>query len=302
MRYKAFKLITRGVVKQPWLIGLLALATCAAACPARKDEVDPRASAPDASSEASVAMATSPSSKTVSSSSTTSFTSAAPTPLPVPGFGDALVVLPKPGRRPLVVVTHGHGEAPEGICALFSRLVAARAWVLCLRGTLWPISQVHTYEGENALGEELDAAIAALVARYPDVDEADAIYAGFSMGATFGVPVLVARATRFSRVILVEGGITDWSAGRIAAFARAAKNGAAKNGHRVLFAVGRAVKVPQAEAIVRKMKSAGIAAQSVFGVDEAGAEYGHGWDGPVAAQIERALPWLLEGDVRYAQW
>lgn len=234
----------------------------------------------------------------------TSLTTAPPTialeSLAVPGFGDALVALPRPGRRPLLVVTHGHGEAPEGICALFARLVTRRAFVLCLRGTLWPISQIQTYEGEQALGRELDEAIDALVAAHPEVDLDRAVYAGFSMGATFGVAVLVARAGRFSKAILVEGGITDWSAGRIAAFAPGGETGPDATERRVLFAVGRAVKVPQAEAIASAMKRARIDARVVFGVDENGAEYGHGWDGPVARQIEDALPWLLAGDARWA--
>jgi hypothetical protein len=135
------------------------------------------------------------------------------------------------------------------------------------------------------------------VARHPDADvdpsHGGVVYVGFSMGATFGVSVVTADPSRFPRAIMIEGGVTDWSRGRIRRFATS-------GGKRVLLACGLARRVGQAEPIARAMAAEHLGAKVIFGKNEAGDEYGHGYDGPVADAVGAELGWLLEGDPRWA--
>ena len=214
-------------------------------------------------------------------------------PLPVAGFEDAVVAFPRgASRKPVIVAAHAHGEAVERVCEIFRGIVGDRAIVLCTRGLTW--SSGPTYASEGSLARELDAAVDALAARYPErVAEGPVVYAGFSMGANFAVPALVAEPARFPRVIMVEGGVTDWTRARINAFARG-------GGQRVLFACGRAERVPKAQRIAEAMRTAGLDAHVVFGRDDDGSAHGHDEGGAVATAIVSELDWLVAGDARWS--
>ena len=235
--------------------------------------------------------------------------------LPVAGFAPSLVAVPSratplldptlpdstvpdstlviaDSKRPVLVATHGHGESPDGICRVFRDLVKDRGYVLCLAGTRWPISGMHTYLSEGSLGEELDAAMSALHARFPDADLGSAVYAGFSMGATFGVAPLVERAKRFPRALMIEGGVTDWSVGRIQKYASG-------GGLRVLFVCGLRRRVALATEVAVTMRPYGLAADVVLGEDADGQEAGHTYYDGVATAVGDRFSWLVEGDVRW---
>jgi hypothetical protein len=151
---------------------------------------------------------------------------------------------------------------------------------------------MHTYLSERSLGEELDRAMTALHARFPHAEMDGAIYAGFSMGATFGVAPLVERAKRFPRALMIEGGVGDWSTGRIQTYA-------ANGGLRVLFACGLRRRLPLATSIVMSMRAQGLAAEVVLGEDPSGVEAGHTYYGDVTRVVGERFAWLVEGDPRW---
>ena len=217
----------------------------------------------------------------------------------VAGYGDAIVTparidLSAPAPRPLMIVAHGYGEDPEPMCDLFRSIAAGRAFVLCLRGTpRKPPATGSEYLSEWSLALELDAALAALHARYGDRLEADAIvWVGFSMGASFAVMTIAERPTQLPRVVMIEGGVTDWSPARIQRFA-------AHGGKRVLFGCGRASRVGVTQSIAKQMRAFGLEADVAIGSYPDGSEVGHDWGGPLADAMRTRFEWLIADDPRW---
>jgi len=148
-------------------------------------------------------------------------------PLPVPGFRPAVVVPPRSstGRRPVVVALHGNFDRPEWNCDLLPTLAEGRAWLLCIRGIprrdTPPSWNRWTYLGRKRVMAEIDAALAALRARYPGrVDDGPLLLAGFSLGAIYSARFAVARPKRFPLLYLVEGSHKVWSPQAIRRFAK----------------------------------------------------------------------------------
>jgi hypothetical protein len=215
-------------------------------------------------------------------------------PLAVAGFRDAMVSVPTGATqpRPVVLALHGNFDRPEWQCEVWRGITQGRAFVVCPRGIPRPDAPKSldrwTYGKSTDVRAEIDAALAALDARFSGyVADGPILYAGFSLGAIHGVGIVAGDAKRFPRAVLVEGGHDGWTAAR-------AKSFAAAGGKRVLFACGQRACKTEAATARKNLDHAGIATELVYG-----GEVGHTYDGPVAAEITRVFPWLVDGDPRF---
>jgi hypothetical protein len=107
------------------------------------------------------------------------------------------------------------------------------------------------------------------------------IYAGFSRGAFFGVPIVAEDPMRYPVVVLGEGGQSPWTTERAAQFARG-------GGKRVLFVCSTAdceVLAPPAVAI---LKRAGVEAKMI-----SAGHLGHIVDDRVVRLIRGEWPWVV---------
>ncbi len=219
--------------------------------------------------------------------------------LELKGFAPAVVSLPLGARgpRPVVLVTHGAGDNPAWQCEWWRGLVRDRAFLLCPRGIaagrLPSGNMGYAYASEPALEREALAALAALAARYaPYVDEKGLVYAGFSQGASFGVPLLARNAERFRAAILLEDGFqpSAWTTTRARALGRGGLG-------RVLFGCGRAGCARGAREAARRLEGAGLETR-VFHAEGAGHSYaGTG----VERETFAAFAWVIEGDARWGE-
>jgi dienelactone hydrolase len=215
----------------------------------------------------------------------------------VPGYPDAVVSLPlgATSRRPIVVATHGNYDRPEWQCAVWRDIVGSRAFVFCPRGVARPDSPGpddvrFTYENNAALERELEAGLEALAKAYPDyVDPGPIVYTGFSLGAIQGVTIAGRKPMRSRRLVLIEGGHASWKPDVVHAFAAAGDG-------RVLFACSQPDCEKDAQWAATRLRKANVATRIVKTKN-----VGHSYDGPVADAVRDALPWVLEGDARFAE-
>jgi predicted esterase len=214
--------------------------------------------------------------------------------LVVPQYRDATVSVPLGAteRRPLVLALHGNYDRPEWQCETWREAMKGYPFVLCPRGVprkdAPPSLDRWTYGKPADVHREIEAALASLSARFGDyIAPGPILYIGFSLGAILGVGVVAGDAVRFPRAVLIEGGQSGWSEASAKAYA-------ALGGKRILFACGQRACTAEAKRAEKVLGRAGIETRSVYG-----GEVGHTYDGPVAEEIARALPWLVEGDPRW---
>lgn len=201
--------------------------------------------------------------------------------LEVPGFLPAVLRAPAGTEaRPLLVAAHGAGGSPEWECEYWSRLLAERYFIVCLRGSSMGKAGGFYYKTEHALEAELIAAERAVRAFEPRITPGPGVYAGFSQGSSFGSAILSRHGAEFSRLALLEG-FQRWNIPRARAFARA-------GGKRVLFACG--TKECNAAAIesARWLKQCGVDTK----VEHAPGA-GHTPLDAVMVRVKAQLPWLL---------
>jgi dienelactone hydrolase len=216
-------------------------------------------------------------------------------PLKVDGFEDAVVAVPvqAPTPRPLLVATHGNFDRPEWQCREWQRIAGDQVFVLCPGGVARPDSPSRedrrfTYASNAALERELDAALAALRARYGEwVDTTAAVYTGFSLGAILGVKIASRRADLFPRLALVEGGFEEWTAARARAFVSG-------GGKRVLFLCGQKACVFTARRLSHELEKLGLAVRVATSPG-----LGHTYGGPMTELARTELPWLVADDARW---
>lgn len=213
------------------------------------------------------------------------------TELAVDGHKPAVLSLPlgATSKKPVLVAAHGRDDVPEPLCEMWRGVVGERAFVVCPRGIA---SQTKpgsfTYASHEALSEEIEAAVAALRAKYPDhVDGGPLVYSGFSLGSFQGVRVVSGDPANTPRVVLIEGGHDPWNDDLIQAFADG-------GGQRVLFVTGQAVNQQRSERVAKELADAGIAARVVHAE---GA--GHVYTGEVRDRIAEAFDWVVDGDERW---
>jgi pimeloyl-ACP methyl ester carboxylesterase len=211
--------------------------------------------------------------------------------LDVPDFSPAVVRFPDgAAKAPVLVVTHGAGGTPEAHCDLWSRISNGKVILLCVRGRARsPLPADGDYYPDHpTLERETFAALTALRARFAArIADGPVFYAGFSQGATMGALMLVEHASEITRLVLVEGGFSDWNVARAREFK-------ARGGERVLFVCGRKECAEPARNAVHWFKDAGVAAQLEY---VKGA--GHSHDARVEARIAALYPWFTEGDARF---
>lgn len=218
--------------------------------------------------------------------------------LMVPGHEAAVVSVPRSEarRRPLLVAAHGAWDRPEPHCALWRRVVADRAFVLCPRGIRTnrhaPHSQAAYYYPDHfALAREVLAAMDALVARYQNrVDASRAVWAGFSQGAIHGALLVTLHPEKFPRAVLIEGGngfFNEWSPYSARKYARA--------GERVLFGCGSVHCVRTAERCAGYLEPRGVAAR-ITHAEGAGHSYGPAME----TRLSENLEWVVAGDARWS--
>jgi predicted esterase len=200
------------------------------------------------------------------------------------------------GPFPLLVAAHGAGGRPEHHCVRWRQIIGDHAFLLCTKGRAMnrfdsPEDQGFFYDGHHELGRETLRAMDSLVRVFGDrVDVEAAIYAGYSQGATMGVHFLHARtehASRFSRVVLIEGGSEEWNVPLAQRFKNA-------GGERVLFVCGQQSCNGRAERSERFLSKAGVDVSVRYA--EGG---GHTYLGSVGEEVERGFAWLVEGDPRW---
>ena len=207
------------------------------------------------------------------------------------GHGTAVVAVPvgATAPQPIVLATHGNYDHPEWQCSTWRGIVGPSGFVLCPRGIARPDSPSpddvrFTYASNAALEVEIEAALAALRARFgAHVAEAPIVYAGFSLGAIMGVAI-AARAKhpgRYATMVLVEGGHDRWTPATARAFAGA-------GGKRVLFGCGQASCLLDAKRAAGHLERAAVATK-IVGVKDAGHDYG----GRVAREVQAAWPFVV---------
>jgi predicted esterase len=142
--------------------------------------------------------------------------------LPVPDFGDAVVVRPASNERaPLLVAAHGAGGQPEFDCDHWSRLTRGEWFMLCPRGTALSDRYEGSYYYQNhfVLEREVVAMLRAARTRYADaISDEPGVYAGFSQGATMGALMVIDHGSDFRALVLVEGGWGEWTSKRARRF------------------------------------------------------------------------------------
>lgn len=215
--------------------------------------------------------------------------------LEVPEYPPSLVWVPHgSGIRPLLVATHGAGGRPEAHCQRWRELVADRAFVLCVRGAKINRSEPlsvsrHYYPDHVWLGRAVDANLAAFRARFSEVaDSRGAVYAGYSQGAVMGALMLMTRADRLPRALLIEGQQNDWNVS-------GAKHWKEAGGQRVGLVCGL-LHCSQAYERSRQSLARG-------GVDvrfEYAPGGGHTYDGRVGERVAQVLEWLIADDPRWS--
>jgi pimeloyl-ACP methyl ester carboxylesterase len=205
--------------------------------------------------------------------------------LELPDHPGALVWVPNEPERtlPLFVIAHGAGGAPDWHCDFWSRVVGAEAFLLCLRGL--PIragANAFYFPEHHTLEALFERAVRAIDDQFGDHLRADeSVYIAYSQGATMGAWMLPAHASRFSRALLIEGGVNEWNVRRAVAFRKA-------GGKAVFIACGTQVCNSKAGKVVEWFKTAGVAAKTAHA---SGA--GHTPGGEVGVFAIQGLAWLL---------
>lgn len=208
--------------------------------------------------------------------------------LPHGKYAPAVVSVPVGATKPLpiVVALHGNFDRPEWQCDVWGPLFAERAFVLCPRGIprrdVSPKEDRWEYASQRAVLAEIDSAIAALRARFGDfVSSAPLTLIGFSLGAIFGAPIARAAPARFPRVVLIEGGLTGWSAANVRRFV-------AKGGQRLLIACSQLECMNRARQLAPVLEREGLPTH--FAGD---THSGHSYAGKVALAVAEQLDWFL---------
>jgi pimeloyl-ACP methyl ester carboxylesterase len=196
-------------------------------------------------------------------------------------------------KRPVVVVIHGAGDKPEWQCGGWRRATREYPFIVCPRGAFAPGDSTkddlrYTHTGGPALAAHIDAALDALAAKYPDhADTSQPLLAGFSLGSYGIFQIAVQQASRFPRVVLVEGLTDKLDDDRARKFV-------AGGGLRVLFGCGQRGCAAAAKSAAQRLVTRDhLDARAVF------APVGHTFDPPLEDAIEGEMGWLVSDDPRW---
>lgn len=185
------------------------------------------------------------------------------------------------GPRPVVVAIHGAVDDPGLICSAWRIVTDVYPFVLCPGGSRVR-QDTYVWPSSDAIDASIDAALAALRARYGDrVHPGPALYVAFSQGANLAGPVLGrANRGRFARAVLTEGGYRAFET------AEAARAFSAAGGERVLYTCSQ----PGCTTSFATSQLPRDRVKVVY----SGA-HGHSMVPAVRQSIHDALPWVVEG-------
>ncbi len=211
------------------------------------------------------------------------------TQLEVKGFGPATLALPLGATtpRPIVVVVHGAADRAEWQCGSFRGVLGGRVFILCPRG-------VQAAGGVYGLGSfddsvaELRAALAALKARFAaHVAPSPVMLIGYGEGAAVAADLARQEPAFFARVALVNGNPAAFSSSATRIFSE-------RGGKRVLFFCTDEVCDANGTERALLLTRAGAQAKSVK------RNVGPYLDQAFTDALKLELPWLVEGDARWA--
>jgi pimeloyl-ACP methyl ester carboxylesterase len=213
--------------------------------------------------------------------------------LDVPGFLRAVVVAPssRTPSAPVAVALHGNFDRPSWQCEQWRQAVG-NSWLLCPRGVARrdaPGMRRFTYRSAGRVEKEIGAAMQALskraqrqkgsakIARWPR------LLLGFSLGATHGSRLAVRYPARFSRVVLLEGGHTIWTAARCRAFRKA-------GGRAVVFGCGTRWCARRSRQICLRLRRAKVFCRFFYAPG-----LGHSYGPALIKRLQKTVRWLLHG-------
>lgn len=214
--------------------------------------------------------------------------------MPVNGFAHSLVSVPVGATRskPVVVAVHGNHDRPEWQCEVWRGIIGDRGFVLCPRGVVLddspsPSDLRYKFTSAQALEKEIDAGLQALKQQFSDyVADGPAIFVGFSLGAIYGVDVVLNKPEMFSRVVFIEGG-ERWSSDSASQFRLG-------GGQKILFACSQPSCTEAVTPAVQILSSSGVDVASVS------SKYaGHSYVGEIKQLYAAKFDWLTEGDDRW---
>jgi pimeloyl-ACP methyl ester carboxylesterase len=188
---------------------------------------------------------------------------------------------------------HGAGDRPDWQCGGWRRATGEYPFIVCPTGRVDRASSTkddtrYTHAAGPTLLAYIDAALAALSARYPDhADTAHPLLAGFSLGSFAILALAVQDPDRFPRVALIEGATEAFDDVRARAFVHG-------GGQRVLFGCGQKGCEAAAKAAAQRLQTHDhLDARVVY------APVNHTFDPPLEDAVARELPWLVQGDPRW---
>lgn len=208
--------------------------------------------------------------------------------LPVKGFGAASLAVPlgATSPRPIVVVLHGERDEAEWQCGSFRGVVGGRLFVLCPAGQAR--GGAHGWGSFDDTAAELRAALAALKGRFgAHVAKGSVALVGYGEGARVAADLARQEPSFFARVALVNGDPTAFSS-------TASKIFAERGGKRVLFFCTTKGCDDRGAERVMALQRSGVEAKSVL------REVGPFLDLGFTEALKGDVPWLLEGDSRFA--
>ncbi|MCA9594458.1 MAG: hypothetical protein KC776_14135 [Myxococcales bacterium] len=205
-------------------------------------------------------------------------------PLDVPGFRPASVAVPLGAvtPRPIVIALHGSADRAEWQCGAWRSIVGPHPFVLCPAGV-----ERRDLPGRSGWGTqertaaELRKALTALKKKYgAHVAGGPVVLAGYGPGASRAIAIAKQEPSFFARLVLVNGGTRDWTAGNAAVFAHG-------KGKRVLFVCGMDACRHDVDRAVMFARHAGIVADAVS------TETGAPLERPLIRAIRGRYAWLV---------
>ncbi len=210
--------------------------------------------------------------------------------LEVKGFGPATLALPLGATtpRPIVVVLHGSKDRPDWQCGSFRGVLGGRVFILCPQGVKSTAPGLFDLGSFDDRAVELRAALAALKARFgAHVAPSPVVLIGYGEGAAVAADLARQEPAFFARVALVNGNPMAFSSSATRIFAE-------RGGKRVLFFCTNDVCEANATEQALLLTRAGAVGKSVK------ADVGPYLDQRFTDALKAQLPWLVEGDARWA--
>ncbi len=188
--------------------------------------------------------------------------------------------------RPILIGVHGASDRAEWACGGYRIATHDYPFVICPQG-LPAGGDKFTPGGAARIARDIHAAIMSVRAEFGRyVAPGPLVYAGFSLGAIQGVPLVAATGAKYPRVVLIEGGDEEWTPAMAATFAR--------TGGEMVLMLCASTSCSGFERASQILKGAGMAAKVV----PAGTGR-HNLDGEMISVLSEHFPWVVQFDDRW---